>query len=89
MWRAVENPFDHLAESRAKELLEHQIYLHRKKSEPAFLSGQITAYRRENYRNPKNGISKLRTVFDFATHVGKSVTTGPEGWTQSGIKFIP
>ena len=74
--------------ARAEELAGNLVYLHRQKSEPAFLVGTITSLRRELYTT-ENGNSSPRTSFIFtpAQHPADAFTSS-DGWTQAGVKFI-
>jgi len=72
---------------RAEAMIGFPIHLHRRKAEPAFLSGVVSAYRRENYTSP-TGRPTMRTVFTFTPGPDDQAVTDSSGWTPAGVKFV-
>lgn len=87
--RIWQSGFWFLSEARSKALCGHLLHLHRRKSEPPFLSGRIVNYRRESYTRPGAEKATKRTVFIFMAETGSSADTDPKGWSFTGIKYIP
>jgi hypothetical protein len=81
--------FWYLSEVRSRALCGHLLHLHRKKSEPPFLSGRIVNYRRESYTRADADKATERTVFIFRTESGSGTATDAKGWSRTGIKYIP
>ncbi|QTN33620.1 hypothetical protein HZ994_15320 [Akkermansiaceae bacterium] len=76
--------------ARAASMVGADLHIHRNKTEPSFNAGTILDFERRNYSDPRDGKTKMRTYFKFRETPGKKGrTTGPEGWLQSGIKWIP
>ena len=79
-----------VSEARAATMVGADLHLHRSKKEPSFKAGRIIDFERRNYLDLRDGKSKQRTYFRFREVPGmKGRTTDPEGWLQSGIKWIP
>jgi hypothetical protein len=71
-------------------MLGADIHIHRSKAEPSFKAGLILDVERRSYSDPRDGKTKQRTYFKFREVPGmQGATTGPKGWLQSGIKWIP
>ncbi|BCX46408.1 hypothetical protein HAHE_03160 [Haloferula helveola] len=77
-----------VSEDRACATIGNPIHFHRRKKDPAFLSGTVTEFRRDYYP-PGDPKAKHRTVFIFTPDPHPSGSTTPDGWTPAGVKFIP
>ena len=73
-----------VAEKQAQELIGHEIYFHKKRSEPSFYGGTI-----KGYRVDEEGQCRGKTIFMF--EYGKecrNITTDRTGWSKE-MKIIP
>jgi hypothetical protein len=68
-------------------MIGHLIHFHRRKAEAAFLSGVVTAFRRDPYTTSK-GTTSHRTVFLFTPGPDGHIITDTAGWTRAGVKLV-
>ena len=83
----MESGWWRVSEARALSVVGHPIHFHRRKAEPAFLSGIVTGFKREPYTTAKD-ITSPRTVFQFTLRQDDPATTDSSGWTLAGVKYI-
>ena len=73
-----------VAEDKAEQLIGHEIYFHKKRTEPSFYGGTI-----KGYRVDEEGKCKGKTIFTFEYDKEcRNVTTGRLGWSKE-MKIIP
>jgi hypothetical protein len=84
----MESGYWRVSIERAEQVIGHSIHFHRRKAEPAFVSGIVTDFRREHYTT-KKGNTSPRTIFIFTPTEDAQIITDAIGWTLAGVKFVP
>ena len=72
-------------ETKAEQLIGHEIYFHKKRTEPSFYGGTIRSYRVDDHEGQYQG----KTIFRFEySQECRNILAGRTGWSKE-MKIIP